>query len=182
MKVLDLCSGTGGWVAPWREAGHEVITLDIDPRFGCDLTMDVRELTRDHLPWAPDVILASPPCQEFSRLDQPWCRARNPPPPDMALVEACQRIGGWAPLFVLENVRGAIPYLGRHRWRWGPFYLWGKFPLPGPPVGAHAYKKVADGRGGKGHRDPRFRAAIPRELADIIMRVCLFEAQLGGER
>lgn len=34
IKVLDLFSGLGGWSNCWREAGHEVETLDLDPRFG----------------------------------------------------------------------------------------------------------------------------------------------------
>ena len=178
MKILDLCSGTGGWLAPWRAAGFETLSLDIDPRFGCDLTMDVRNLRPEDLPWRPDVIFASPPCQEFSRHDQPWTRRLNPPPPDLSLVEACQRIGQLAPVFILENVRGAIPFLGPHRWRWGPFFLWGRFPLPGPPVGHQAYVKGATA-GRPGHRDPRFRAAIPLPLARIMMGVCLFEQALS---
>jgi hypothetical protein len=64
MKVLDLCSGLGGWSNTWRKAGHDVTTLDIDPRFGADIVEDVREVQ-----WprgAFDVILASPPCELFS--------------------------------------------------------------------------------------------------------------------
>lgn len=29
---------------------------------------------------------------------------------------------------VVENVRGAIPWVGRSRWNFGPFHLWGDVP------------------------------------------------------
>ena len=174
MRILDLCSGTGGWVHPWREADHEVLTLDIDPRFGCDLTMDVRDLRPAMLPWVPDIVFASPPCQEFSRHSQPWTRKENPPDPDLSLVTACIYIGVQSTIFVLENVRGAIPWLGPHRWRWGPFFLWGNFPVPGPSM-PKAYKKPDAGVKDR----PILRAAIPRQLSDIMMRVCLFEYYLS---
>jgi len=59
---LDLFAGYGGWSNPFREAGHEVFTVDFDPSFEVDLVLDVRELGITHLPWKPDLILASPPC------------------------------------------------------------------------------------------------------------------------
>lgn len=68
MKVLDLFAGLGGWSEPFREHGHDVLTLDNDPAFGCDLTLDVMRFDPRSLPWRPDVILASPPCERFSTL------------------------------------------------------------------------------------------------------------------
>ena len=68
MRVLDLFSGLGGWAEPFRDRGHEVITLDNDPRFGCDITTDVRDFHPSTLPWRPDVVVASPPCERFSTL------------------------------------------------------------------------------------------------------------------
>jgi len=76
MRVLDLFSGLAGWSEPWKEAGHEVITLDIEPSFGAHLQMDILEYAghpmlymnngRSSDFWSPDVILASPPCESFS--------------------------------------------------------------------------------------------------------------------
>lgn len=70
MKVLDLFAGLRGWSDPWAARGHEVITLDMEPAFGSDLQLDMREFVADfdkHLHgWRPDVILASPPCEAFS--------------------------------------------------------------------------------------------------------------------
>jgi hypothetical protein len=65
----------------------------------------------------------------------PWKRAKALPPPDNTLFEACFRIqreaceaaGRHIPLIV-ENVRGAQKWVGRARWNWGSFYLWGDVP------------------------------------------------------
>jgi hypothetical protein len=65
----------------------------------------------------------------------PWSRAKALPPPDNSLFEACFRIqreaseaaGHHIPMIV-ENVRGAQKWVGRARWNYGSFYLWGDVP------------------------------------------------------
>ena len=57
------------------------------------------------------------------------------PPPSNALFDACFRIqreaseaaGRHIPLIV-ENVKGAQPWVGRSRWNYGSFHLWGDVP------------------------------------------------------
>lgn len=82
MKVLDLFAGLGGWSKPARERGHEVTTVDLDPRFGTDIVADVFDLTVDRLggPGAYDLILASPPCEKFSvmTIGRNWYRDGSP--------------------------------------------------------------------------------------------------------
>jgi hypothetical protein len=81
------------------------------------------------------LIVASPPCQAYSYRAMPWKRAKALPPPDNTLFEACFRIqreaceaaGRHIPLIV-ENVRGAQKWVGRARWNYGSFYLWGDVP------------------------------------------------------
>ncbi len=77
MKCLELFSGTASFTNAARERGHECLTLDIDPRFQPDYCMDVLDFDPAALPWRPDVIWASPPCQCFSvaALSRYWSRS-----------------------------------------------------------------------------------------------------------
>lgn len=77
MRVLDLFSGLGGWGAAFRDRGHDVTSIDYEPRFGSSLVvsvMDIKALNG----W--DVILASPPCECFSvmTIGKYWNKDRTP--------------------------------------------------------------------------------------------------------
>ncbi len=130
--VIDLCCGLGGWSKGFLAEGYRAIGFDTvrhdypgelvlqDARTVCG--MRLRQLH-------PAVVVASPPCQEFSRHDQPWTKKRNPPAPDLSIVEACFRIAKEAGIpIVLENVRGAQPFIGKARAHFGSQYLWGDVP------------------------------------------------------
>ena len=82
MKLLELFSGTGSVGKPWREARHEVISVDVDGRFGADIVEDIWQLSYCKLP-APDVIWASPPCNQYAR-----CRTRAKAPRNFALADS----------------------------------------------------------------------------------------------
>ena len=134
--VWDLCSGLGGWSEAFVQDDWIVIRVEINP----DLTYIPHTLhfdVKDYLDWMyllpkPDLILASPPCTEFS-LAQNY-RGGRPDHPDMSILEACIDIIKLAQpkYWCIENVSGACkhfePYLGKHTQRAGPFYMWGKFP------------------------------------------------------
>jgi hypothetical protein len=134
--VWDLCSGLGGWSEAFVQDDWIVIRVEINP----DLTYIPHTLhfdVKDYLDWMyllpkPDLILASPPCTEFS-LAQNY-RGGRPDHPDMSILEACIDIIKLAQpkYWCIENVSGACkhfePYLGKHTQRAGPFYLWGNFP------------------------------------------------------
>lgn len=53
MPILDLCSGSGEWSRPYREAGYDVIQVDVKDG------QDVRLL--EVLPYPVRGILAAPP-------------------------------------------------------------------------------------------------------------------------
>jgi hypothetical protein len=66
MRLLNIFSGTGSVSKPWKEAGHQVIDLDIDNSFNPVILQDILEWNYKELPWIPDVIWSSPPCTEYS--------------------------------------------------------------------------------------------------------------------
>ena len=172
--MLDLFSGTGGASRAFREAGWEVVTVDNDPQHAPEVLADVRRWS-----WVgdrPELVWASPPCQEFSRTAMPWCRAKGPAEPSLELVEAALRVVRETEphYWVLENVRGAVPYLrpllGEPRVVAGPFHLWGYFPpfrLELPP-----FKERL------GSRDVVKRAAVPYELSRALLAAVVGQTEL----
>lgn len=95
-----------------------------------------------------DAIVASPPCQRYSYMAMPWDLSkreirwqeweRDSPFGNFRLndlFDACFRIqreaseakGKVVPL-VVENVKGAQPWVGLARWHFGSFYLYGDVP------------------------------------------------------
>ena len=139
--AIDLFCGLGGWTEGLLAEGYEVIGFDIEQhvygehRYPAQLVLqDVRTLHGRQFKDAA-LIVASPPCQAYSWRAMPWKRAKALPPPSNELFEACFRIqreaseaaGHYVPL-VVENVRGAQPYVGRSRWNFGSFHLWGDVP------------------------------------------------------
>ncbi len=139
--VIDLFCGLGGWTEGFLAEGWHAIGFDIERhvygehRYPAQLVIqDVRTLHGSQFKDAT-LIVASPPCQAYSYRAMPWKRAKALPPPDNTLFDACFRIqretceaaGRHIPLIV-ENVRGAQKWVGRARWNYGSFYLWGDVP------------------------------------------------------
>ena len=141
MLAIDLFCGLGGWAEGLLSENWRVIGFDIERhvygehRYPAQLVLqDVLTLHGSQFKDV-DLILASPPCQAYSYRAMPWKRAKALPPPDNTLFEACFRIqreageaaGRHIPM-VVENVRGAQKWVGRARWHYGSFYLWGDVP------------------------------------------------------
>lgn len=165
MKLaIDLCCGKGGWTCGLLDAGFRVVGFDV-VRFteypGELVLQDVRTLHGAQLRSA-NLIVASPPCQEFSRHDMPWTRAKNPPPPDLSIAEACWRIrrDSGVPT-IIENVRGSrpwlVPLMGPAR-RCGAFYLYGDVPAIFPRCAVRQKERMSSTRRAE-------RAIVPYELA-----------------
>ncbi len=145
--AIDLFCGLGGWTDGLLAEGWDMIGFDIEQhiygehRYPAQLVLqDVLTLHGSQFRDAA-LIVASPPCQAYSYRAMPWKRAKALPPPDNTLFEACFRIqreaceaaGRHIPLIV-ENVRGAQKWVGRARWNYGSFYLWGDVPALMPPI------------------------------------------------
>lgn len=54
--------------------------------------------------------------------------------------EACEAAGRFIPM-VQENVKGAQPWVGRARWNFGSFYLWGDVPALMPIIAKRSAQK-----------------------------------------
>jgi hypothetical protein len=156
MKVLDLFAGLKGWATPFVERGHDVFTVDYDPRFETSLVADIGRLEPDDLPWQPDIILASPPCEKFSVMSfgANWLPGYIPKPQAEEAIALVQHtldlIYHLQPAYwIMENPVGLLrkmpmmqPLERRTVWychvgekRSKPTDLWGRFPpsltLPG---------------------------------------------------
>ncbi len=99
------------------------------------------------------LLVASPPCQAYSYMAMPWSRAKAIAAEIRAdvrrelelncLFNTCFRIqyeasvaaGHHVPM-VVENVKGAQPWVGRAQWHCGSFYLWGDVPALMPSAKA----------------------------------------------
>lgn len=126
MIMIDLCCGLKGASAAMKARGWHVLTLDNNPIFHPDILTDI---TGWHYQGErPDLVWASPPCNEFSREYFPWNRTGKTP--SLSIYLACQLIiRETAPRFwIIENTRGAVPYFGKPSTVYYPYYLWGHFP------------------------------------------------------
>ena len=151
--AIDLFCGLGGWTEGLLAEGYDVTGYDIEAheygeeRYPANLVLQ-NVLTIDGAQFKDAaLIVASPPCQEFSYMAMPWSKAKAKAAAIRAdttgaelerltaLFRACFRIqaeaieaaGHRIPL-VVENVRGAQPWVGRAAWNFGSYYLWGDVP------------------------------------------------------
>jgi hypothetical protein len=182
--AIDLFCGLGGWTEGLLAEGYEVIGFDIERheygehRYPGQLVIqDVLTLHGSQFKDAA-LIVASPPCQEYSYRAMPWKRAKALPPPDNTLFETCFRIqreaceaaGRHIPMIV-ENVRGAQRWVGRARWNFGSFYLWGDVPalMPATLKAAKVASFRFDGSGGSFQTasvERAFNTTAEQRLAD----------------
>lgn len=163
--AIDLFCGLGGWTDGLLAEGYQVIGFDIERHDygdgGYPSQLVLQDVLTIHGRQFRDaaLIVASPPCQEYSYMAMPWSKAKAIRADYLsgardrakltALFDACFRIqreaceaaGRFIPL-VVENVRGAQEWVGRSRWNFGSFHLWGDVPALMP-----------SGSGNKGFKD-----------------------------
>jgi len=198
MKVLDLFSGLGGFSEAFLRSGDEVVRVENNPLLSevpNTSIEDVRAM-RDRLRQFRDegqpirqidLILASPPCYEFSlAYSAPRAIASRDGTldqynPNMELVELTLEIISlvkprW---WIIENVIGSIKYFEKiglipnqiH----GAYVLYGNFPKFSTPVMPSKAKKDSF------HGDPlraNKRAIIPLELSMEIRKAMMSQKTL----
>lgn len=157
--AIDLFCGLGGWTEGLLATGWDVVGFDIErhrydgvPEYPAQLVLqDVLTLDGAQLKDA-DLIVASPPCQTYSYMAMPFGRSKALEQQYLngeksvdelnALFNACfciqreasEAAGRHIPLIV-ENVRGANKWVGRSRWNFGSYHLWGDVPALMPVGG-----------------------------------------------
>lgn len=164
--AVDLFCGLGGWTEGLIAEGYDVTGYDIEAHEYGDQKYPARLVLRDvmtiHGSEFSDaaLIVASPPCQEYSYMAMPFSRGKAIAKalrgqgefPDgytgsrtieqlNALFNACFRIqreaseaaGHHVPM-VVENVKGAQPWLGKAKANFGSFYLWGDVEMVGDRI------------------------------------------------
>lgn len=171
--AIDLFCGLGGWTEALLEEGYDVVGFDIERhvygqyRYPAQLVIqDVRTLHGSQFRNAA-LVVASPPCQEFSYMSMPWSLAKAKAAEIRAdktgaelerltelfhacfriQREACEAAGSHIPL-VIENVRGAQPWVGRARWAFGSYFLWGDVPALMPTQARLGIKGSGGGKDG----------------------------------
>lgn len=172
-EAIDLCCGLGGWTEGLMAEGFHVVGYDIeehkygDECYPGDLVLeDVLQIHGSRFAHV-DLIVASPPCQEYSYMAMPWSLAKAKRAGILAdetgaerarlnrIFDACFRIqreaseaaGRHIPL-VVENVRGAQEWVGKAVAHFGSYYLWGDVPLPLPDGRSVKSTKNAEVGGG----------------------------------
>lgn len=132
MRLLDLFCGRWGWSRVFAERGWDCVGIDLiesDPPKNCRfIQRDILKMTADDvIELAPDFIVASSPCEEFSVHGMAHFHP-NPKYPELGIRlfnhtrSLCETSG--LP-YVMENVRSAQKFVGLAMHRCGPFYLWG---------------------------------------------------------
>lgn len=154
MTVLSLCDYTGTWSAPYREAGYDVVQVDIKAG------RDVRLMPAPKYPVRG--VLAAPPCTHFASSGARWWSDKGEEAvlEGLSVVDACLRlVAVLSPVWwCLENPVGRLTrYLGEPRMTFQPAdygdpytkktLLWGRFTPP-------AMRRVEATEGSKMHLLP----------------------------
>ena len=156
MIILDLCGGTGAWSKPYKDAGYEVVIVDVD--------QDVRLF---HTTARIHGILAAPPCTHLAGSGARWWaeKGKGALLESLSIVDACLRIvlltqPKW---WCLENPVGRlVHFIGKPKMYFDPCdygdpytkktCLWGDFNEPvknpvEPTEGSKMHKIWGEGDG-----------------------------------
>ena len=114
MKVLELFAGSRSIGKVADELGYEVFSVDINNFEGIDLVKDIEFLTKEDIPFIPDVIWASPPCTTYSIAAISHHRDMGKPKTDFAaksdrlVLNTLRLIKEYDCKYFIENPRGYL--------------------------------------------------------------------------
>ena len=198
-RVLDLFCGLGGFSQAFEDSDRwAVTTVDIEARFEPDIHADVFDLRPSDFDREFDVVLASPPCTEFSNA-QNLNGEHEPDGDHVALVYHTLGLirGLRAQYWLLENPKGRLrSYIGRPsatvtycqygERRMKPTDLWGDHPTSfvgrrcayGDSCHVNTRAGSNAARHDLGYTTAAERAKVPADLSAAIRDAC--EAGLEG--
>ena len=136
IKVIDLYCGLGGWTTGLIENNIDVTGYDIvdfsDKYPSKFVKADL--LTYNNFDNC-DIIVASPPCTDFTKSSFPktWRVVKDYPPDIPSAMKLFNRVYEIVDIvkpvyYLIENVRGAQKYVGKAKFHIGSRYFWGTFP------------------------------------------------------
>ena len=175
MKIIDLYCGIGGWATSFNEnkidiTGYDIIDFsnEYPGKFiKCDL-LEYNNFEKCNL------IVASPPCTDFSKASFPptWKSVVNFPPNIPLAIKLFNRaieiINIMKPEYwIIENVKGAQKYIRKSDYHIGSRYLWTNIPY----FYTGDFKDVY----GKSNISPSKRRAIIRSKIPYSISLSLFE-------
>tara|TARA_R100001443_G_scaffold113188_1_gene127559 strand:- start:427 stop:1059 length:633 start_codon:yes stop_codon:yes gene_type:complete len=115
MRVLELFAGSRSIGKVAEELGHQVFSVDVKDFEKIDLVKDIEFLTKEDIPFIPDMIWASPPCTTYSIAAISHHRDNGKPKTDFAaksdrlVLNTFELIKELNPKFwYIENPRGYL--------------------------------------------------------------------------
>lgn len=209
MRVLELFAGTKSFSNMAEELGLQTFTSDIDPSFDTDYTTDILDFDTCKIPFKPDIIWASPPCESFSvaSIGKHW-NIDNTPKTQRAeggvemVRKAIEIIEELKPKYwFIENPRGKLRKLDfmqkYHRYtvtycqygdtRMKPTDIWTNIPnlLLRPMckngMSCHISAPRGSSTGTQGIKTYRDRSRIPRKLCVHILEQLLINRDIEGK-
>ena len=114
IKVLELFAGSRSIGKVADELEYEVFSVDINNFEGIDLVKDIEFLTKEDIPFIPDIIWASPPCTTYSIAAISHHRDMGKPKTDFAsksdrlVLNTLKLIKEYNCKYFIENPRGYL--------------------------------------------------------------------------
>ena len=135
LLLLDLFCGRGGWTRPALARGWDAIGVDRDDHgYPAQILLQTLPASLTNLrALRPDLVVASPPCEEFARHALPWITFAGSPSLEL-LAWSIALIGSFPCPVIVECSRFAARWVPGARFS-GSYALWGDLPaiLPSPP-------------------------------------------------